>query len=529
MTKKLKVLLVEPDYRRNSSSIIKKAKEQTKPLKKIVDESLWYPPIGLMKLARFHNDKEDEVDFTYGCKEESEKLGLFKYCDRIYITTLFTFQWNKTIKTIDFYKNIVANDLSKIYVGGILASLLADKVYETTGIKPVEGIIRSPKQINLLGDENIDHLPPDYNILDSQLYAINDTYYAYATRGCSNSCTWCGVPKIEPGGVYSIGIKKMIESMRNSYGEKSRLKLMDNNVLASKEFPKIVDDLVELGYGKNNGEIYGLTKERTVDFNQGLDARFITEESMRLLNKLNIKPMRIAFDRVEYKEDYIRALTIANSYGVKSFSNYILYNYNDTPKDFYDRLMMNIELNEKWRGKQGEPSVTIYSYPMRYAPIDSTISPTKVSPDKDLELSESSDINTNTIYEELPWTRRFIRNIEIMKGAAHGVISPTPSLARRTLGETFIEFIHNLYMPEELLRYRNKYERRVYELEPSRKPGNGKVEDFHNYLTNLIEARNQRFIAFHNVVSKNSKESIRKFLLNCVDKELKKWLKVYLK
>jgi len=529
MSKKLKVLLVEPDYRRNSASIIERAADPTHSTKKLDDESLWYPPLGLMKLAKFHNDREDKVDFVYGCKEESELLGQFKYCDRIYITTLFTFQWKKTVDTINYYKNIVSGDSTKIFVGGILASLLPSKVYEATGIHPVKGIIQSPKQINLLGDENIDLLPPDYGIIDSRLYGINDTFYAYNTRGCCNTCAWCGVPKIEPGGVYYIDIKEIIRSLRKSYGEKSKLKLMDNNVLASEELEKIVNDLIELGYGRNNGKDKKLKKERIVDFNQGLDARYITEENMQLLSKLNIKPMRIAFDRIEYKEDYINALTIAKKYGVKSFSNYILYNFKDTPKDFYERLMVNIGLNEEWRDKSGKPSATIYSYPMRYAPIDSTISPTKLNPDKGIELSQKGDRNTNITYDNLCWTRRFIRNVEVMKGTAHGAISPTPSLAKRTIGETLPEFIRNLYMPEELLRYRNKYEKGIYEFEPTRMPGNGMVEDFHKFISKLIEARNQRFIAFHNLVSKNSKESIRKFLLNCVDKEIKKWFKIYLK
>lgn len=35
---------------------------------------------------------------------------------------------------------------------------------------------------------------------------------------------------------------------------------------------------------------------RYVDFNQGVDARLITDQKMRLLSQIAIRPLRIAFD-----------------------------------------------------------------------------------------------------------------------------------------------------------------------------------------------------------------------------------------
>ena len=121
---------------------------------------------------------------------------------------------------------------------------------------------------------------------------------------------------------------------------------MDNNIMASPKLKKIVDDLVELGYGR--GEYTDNNKQRVVDFNQGLDASFITIKTMKMLSRINIKPMRIAFDRVKEKETYLRALRIAHDYGVSEFSNYMLYNYKDSPRDLYERLLVNINLNEEW-------------------------------------------------------------------------------------------------------------------------------------------------------------------------------------
>jgi hypothetical protein len=63
---------------------------------------------------------------------------------------------------------------------------------------------------------------------------------------------------------------------------------------------------------------------RVVDFNQGLDASYINEENIKLIAKLNIKPMRIAFDNVKERKEYVRALRLAEEHGFKSFSNYML-------------------------------------------------------------------------------------------------------------------------------------------------------------------------------------------------------------
>ena len=85
------------------------------------------------------------------------------------------------------------------------------------------------------------------------------------------------------------------------------------------------------------------------------------------------------------------------------------------------------------------------------------------------------------------WTKRFIRNIAVIKGAAHGAIPTTPALARRAIGQNYEEFLTNLYMPEMLLRYRNKHERKVYPDEPGREPGTGLVEEFREFILPFLK------------------------------------------
>lgn len=524
----MRVLLVEPDYHRDSASFINKRKS-VNTTKKVDDESLWYPPLGLMKLATFHKNRGDEVVFTRGYNKELAPLHpeLFSpdlLWDRVYIATLFTFNWGKTVETIHAYREALGCTSKKIFVGGIMASIMPDELDQETEIYPVVGILNSPRQIKLDGDEDIDMLPPDYDILEKELYAINDTYYGYTTRGCTNKCVWCGVPSIEPVYCDYIDIKPVIIEMRQRYGDKAKLKLMDNNVLASPRLEKIVDDLVELGYGKGTYTETMPRKFRVVDFNQGLDASHINEKTLELVSRLNIRPLRVAFDRIQECEIYETALRLAHRYGFREFSNYMLFGCNDSPRDLYDRLMVNIRLNEEWaeaEGATGKSSGVIYSYPMRFAPIKAT---------KNAKENRTRDVVVQKPEKPIDylagavWNKRFMRNIEIMKGVAHGVISPTSKLARRTIGRSYEEFIANLYMPEELLRNRNKHELERYDNDTERAPGSGEVEAFREFVLKLLRKQDEEFHQFHDAVSECSKIQTRKAFDVCTSEEVKKWL-----
>jgi hypothetical protein len=527
----LRVLLVEPNYRKNSSPARKKGEETNAGIRKRRDdEVLWYPPLGLLKLATFHRKRGDEVKFVSGCdKSLFKEPDLFlpgMLWDRVYISTLFTFEWKRTIETINFYKGAVGGSICKIFVGGVMASLMPEEIFLETGITPILGIVNSASQIGLEGNDNIDSLPPDYDILDSSLYAINDTYYAYTTRGCTNRCQYCGVPVIEPSFIEYIDIKETIRELRHKYGDKSRLKLMDNNVLASPKLEQIVEDLLALGYGKNQFTDTNPKKQRVLDFNQGLDASCISNGTMSLLAKLNIRPMRVAFDNVREKEVYAKALEIAKQHGVKEFSNYMLYNWRDTPKDLYERLLINIKLNKRWGRGTKNSSAAIYSYPMRYAPIRNR---NPMESNRNRDYVPEGTHKKHAFIQSAVWTKRFIRNVEIMKGAASGAISPTPELARRTIGKTYKEFIANLYMPEELLRNRNKHEKKVYKHEPKRPPGTGKVEEFRKFILDLVKTRSQEAIGFHDAIAPNTTKSIKEYYSRCTNSEAKQWLKFYTK
>lgn len=364
-----------------------------------------YPPLGLMKISTYHKSHGDEVVFYKGTSATIRD----QRWDIIYITTLFTFQWKRTIETIKFYQRSKLKD-DNIIVGGILASLLQADVESETGITPHFGL-----------REEVDRLKPDYTLTNGVYeYYTNNTSIGYMTKGCINRCSYCAVHRLEPNFVPFIPLEQQLDP------NKKDLILLDNNVLASPEFPSIVEDIKKYGFQK--GARFG-NSYRYVDFNQGVDARLLDEDKMELLSQLALKPLRIAFDSIKFERLYIEKVRLAHKYGIRHLSNYILFNFDDCPEDFYERLRINIELNE-------ELGLSIFSFPMRYIPLDA---------------KDRKHIGPN-------WTERQLRGIQCVLHATHGVVGPRRPFFEKAFGKDVGEFKHIIEQPEEAIFHREKME-----------------------------------------------------------------------
>lgn len=175
--------------------------------------------------------------------------------DRVAVTTLFTFYWDITIDTINFAKFLVKRE-EDLNIGGVLASIQTEELRKAVGNKVsiTKGILSTPGEFDKGNNLIIDNLPLDYSILDEieYKYPMSNAFYGYITRGCVRRCPFCAVPILEP--VYNpyIPLKNRIEQVREIYGDQKDLLLMDNNVLASKHFSKIIDDIVCSGFGKGS-------------------------------------------------------------------------------------------------------------------------------------------------------------------------------------------------------------------------------------------------------------------------------------
>lgn len=246
-----------------------------------------YPPLGLMKIAFYH--RKHRGDFVKFQKGKVESNLLTKKWDRIYISTLFTFEWEKTIETIKHAQRVAKNP-EEIFIGGVLATLMPEEIKKETGIKPICGLLNKKGLLGYDDEDIIDQLPPDYSILSHvenfYQYPYEDAYFAYTTRGCGMKCDFCAVHILEPEYQEFVPIKGQIEKINEEFGEKKDLLLMDNNVLKSAKFDRIIEEIKEAGFFKGatffNPDT-GKKRFRYVDFNQGLDANFLSEKKAKKL------------------------------------------------------------------------------------------------------------------------------------------------------------------------------------------------------------------------------------------------------
>lgn len=383
-----------------------------------------FPPLGLMKISTYHKSLGDRVTFVKGI----DRGAAIEYWDRIYITTSFTYYWKIIIETILYYKQIVHGDDKRLLVGGIAATLEADALWKETGIMPKVGLLDYQYSLDKDNDLIVDSMIPDYKLFEKSVnnYSlVGDSYFGYLTRGCVHKCDFCGVHRLEPEFRDYQGIKPYIKSIDDLYGEKIHLILFDNNILASKQFDRIIGDIIDIGFQK--GAKFGPTRKlRRLDFNQGTDARLMNEHHVELLSKTAINPLRIAFDSIRYKDIYCEKIELAAKYGIKNLSNYILYNHNDTPYDFWERLKINIDFNKNL-------GLSIYSFPMKYIPLNA----------KD-----------RTYVSTTHWNWFYIRNVQRILNVLKGSVMTGEEFFYRAFGSTKEEFMTILHMPERILMHR---------------------------------------------------------------------------
>ena len=418
------ILLVEPGYRNK------------------------YPPLGLMKIAQYHgpNGKKDTVRFVKGEDPSAYETAW----DRVYITTLFSFEWERTARNIDYALDLVGGQAHRVFVGGIAASLMHERYLAETkwrGVRFIRGLLGDPPAISLgldafeedlyaddVDGKPIEDLVPDYSILDhiEYDYPVADAYFTYASRGCVRKCAFCGVPKLEGGQRDTNSLSEVIEGVKRLYGEKRDLILMDNNVVASANFKDIIAEIIDLGFERGATLKRGRYElQRRVDFNQGVDARILCKNPMYLqqLSRIALKPLRIAFDHLGVKKPYVQAIRFAAEAGITGLSNYMLYNFHDSPSDLFERMRLNVTLNE-------ELGIRIFSFPMRYQPV--------TRPDRG-HVSEN-------------WNSYYLRSMQVILQATHGIVSGAPEFFRKAFGDTYEEFEGILFRPHHFIFNRDWYE-----------------------------------------------------------------------
>ena len=211
--------------------------------------------------------------------------------DRVGVTTLFTFYWDKTIETIEFAKKLV-KDKKDLMIGGVLASIQPDEIERATGIKPHVGLLNKAGELDAGDKQIIDELELDYSILDEidYQYPMSNAYYRYTTRGCIRKCPFCAVSTLEPVYCSYIPLKERIEKVAEKYGEQKDLLLMDNNVLASENFEKIIQEIQDSGF-QRGAKFYrrNLFELSAKNLKNGVNDRAYIKKLWRLIQEFYMK------------------------------------------------------------------------------------------------------------------------------------------------------------------------------------------------------------------------------------------------
>lgn len=233
------VYLLEPNYRRK------------------------YVPAGLAKISTYLKHRGTPVDFGREYSGGNHDL--------VCITSLFTSQAAKVLEAYDRVRFFAPD--SKIIIGGIYASLM-----------PGHAAKEMPGAELFIGySKTLDLEIPDYDTDWGVKPPWDQASITFTSRGCSNNCPYCAVPRLEPG----FWINPSWES--HIVADRPIAMISDNN-LSSAPWRHLSDVIAFLKDGN-----------KKVIFDNGFDCKLITTKlASRLADlKYTRRGMRLAFDRIE--------------------------------------------------------------------------------------------------------------------------------------------------------------------------------------------------------------------------------------
>ena len=246
-----------------------------------------FPNLPLMKISAWHKQQGDTVEWY-----DPMFTG---HCDKVYLSKVFSF-------TEDFQYYIDANEIVKGGSGYAISLVNGKEVYDKSKDKP-------------LPDE-IEHIYPDY-----ELYGITDTAYGFLSRGCPRGCEFCHVEAKEGRRSYKVA------DLTEFWGGQRNIVLCDPNILACKDWRELLQQLIDSG--------------ASVEFNQGLDIRLMTEEKAELIKHINVSNLHFAFDRYQDRDKILPMLKMfleVTGLRGRDIGVYVLCGYDTTMDQDLERI-----------------------------------------------------------------------------------------------------------------------------------------------------------------------------------------------
>lgn len=229
-----------------------------------------------------------------------EMLNQFEYYDKVYQAKIFDETYSK-----DYEYEPMCDELIKGGTG-----------YKIGGVLPYE----------------VEHICPDY-----ELYGIKDNAIGFLTRGCPRHCAFCIVGDKE-------GLKsEKVADLGEFWSDQKEITIMDSNLTACEDFNELVQQLID--------------SKRKVNFLQGLDIRFMTEEKANLIGQVKTKMIHFAWDNYEFKTyEKLKKFRPYFSQDFRKLRVYVLTNFNTTMEQNLERIYKLKEIGY-------DPFVMIYDKP----------------------------------------------------------------------------------------------------------------------------------------------------------------------
>lgn len=255
-----------------------------------------FPNIPLMKLSAYHKQHGDRVEWYQPL--------ITGHCDKVYMSKVFSF-------SPDYEWCIDADEIIKGGSGYCIEVVDGKEIY------------RAEKDSHL--PDEVEHIYSDYG-----LYGITNTAYGFLSRGCPRQCGFCHVAAKEGKRSYKVA------DIGEFWNGQKEIILCDPNILACPDHMDLLSQLEA-------------TKAR-IEFNQGLDIRLITDENLRILQRLNLTRIHFAYDRIQDREiveprleAFVKQTGFNRNKG--KVMVYILCNYDTTIEDDIHRIQFCRKLN----------------------------------------------------------------------------------------------------------------------------------------------------------------------------------------
>jgi hypothetical protein len=265
------------------------------------------PNIALMRLATHCRLRGDEIDYRFGANFQP---GLFSAePDAVYASAIF----RKTIP--------LAERLRKRYPNAVMGGTGVDPARKGELVPLSPAVASTVVTLESLGID-IGEGAAD---LDYSMFPNYKASLGFTQRGCRKKCSFCAVPTKEPK---LIGIQNVWQIWRGDPYPR-HLHLLDNDFFGGPNWRDRIREIHDGGF--------------RVSFNQGINARFLTDESAEAIasvdyraDDMSVKRIYTAWDNLPEEDILMGGLERLVRYGAKPdhIMVYILCGYWPSDKDF---------------------------------------------------------------------------------------------------------------------------------------------------------------------------------------------------